>query len=46
VEGDFGRLQFRVENEPSPMNPASSHLASLSAIALLREIASPLKLGT
>jgi aspartate dehydrogenase len=46
VRGDFGTLSLRVENEPSPMNPASSHLASLSAIALLRQIASPLKVGT
>lgn len=46
VHGDFGTLHLKVENEPSPMNPASSHLASLSAIALLRQIASPLKLGT
>ncbi|MCA1812333.1 MAG: aspartate dehydrogenase [Halobacteriales archaeon] len=46
VQGDFGSLSLKVENEPSPMNPASSHLASLSAIALLRQIASPLKVGT
>lgn len=46
VEGDFGTLHLKVENEPSPNNPASSHLASLSAIALLRDIVSPVKLGT
>jgi aspartate dehydrogenase len=46
VQGDFGSLSLRVENEPSPRNPATSHLASLSAIALLRDIASPLKVGT
>lgn len=46
VQGDFGTLHLKVENEPSPMNPASSHLASLSAIALLQQIVSPLKLGT
>lgn len=46
VQGDFGSLELKVENEPSPMNPASSHLASLSAIALLRQIANPLKIGT
>lgn len=46
VKGDFGTLHLKVENEPSPSNPASSHLASLSAIALLHQIASPLKLGT
>jgi aspartate dehydrogenase len=46
VRGDFGTLHLKVENEPSPTNPATSHLASLSAIALLRQIVSPLKLGT
>jgi aspartate dehydrogenase len=46
VQGDFGTLTLRVENEPSPHNPATSHLASLSAIALLHQIVNPLKLGT
>jgi aspartate dehydrogenase len=46
VRGDFGTLTLKVENEPSPRNPASSHLASLSAIALLRQVANPLKVGT
>lgn len=45
VKGDFGTLSLKVENEPSE-NPATSRLASLSAIALLHQIASPLKLGT
>lgn len=45
VKGDFGTLTLKVENEPS-LNPATSRLASLSAIALLHQIASPLKLGT
>ncbi|HEV8360545.1 MAG TPA: aspartate dehydrogenase [Candidatus Thermoplasmatota archaeon] len=46
VEGDFGLLTLKVENEPSPHNPATSHLASLSAIALLHQIVHPLQLGT
>ncbi len=45
VEGDFGRARIEVENLPSPTNPRTSHLASLSAIALLRRILSPVEIG-
>lgn len=45
VEGDFGRARIEVENQPSPTNPKTSYLASLSAIALLRRIVSPLEVG-
>ncbi len=45
VEGDFGRARIEVENQPSPSNPRTSHLASLSAIALLRRILSPIEIG-
>ncbi|MEK6985626.1 MAG: aspartate dehydrogenase [Candidatus Thermoplasmatota archaeon] len=45
IEGSFGRARIEVENLPSPNNPATSHLASLSAIALLRRIVSPIEIG-
>ncbi|HPE63046.1 MAG TPA: aspartate dehydrogenase [Methanothrix sp.] len=46
AEGDFGRITTRVENVPSPRNPKTSYLAALSAIATLRSIAEPIKIGT
>jgi aspartate dehydrogenase len=35
-EGTFGKIQIVVQNIPSPSNPRTSHLASLSAIECLR----------
>ncbi|HLF23092.1 MAG TPA: aspartate dehydrogenase, partial [Burkholderiales bacterium] len=46
AEGDFGTLTVRVESEPSETNPATSKLAYLSAIALLRQLQDPVKVGT
>ncbi len=46
AEGDFGQIFTRVENVPSPKNPRTSYLAALSAIATLRSIVEPLKIGT
>ncbi len=46
IEGDFGRITTRTENFPSPNNPKTSYLASLSAIATLKTITSSLKIGT
>lgn len=46
VEGDFGRIATKVENIPSPRNPKTSYLAALSAIATLRSIVQPVKIGT
>lgn len=45
MEGDFGRARIEVENLPSPNNPRTSHLAALSAIAMLRRILSPIEVG-
>lgn len=45
MEGDFGRARIEVENLPSPDNPRTSHLAALSAIAMLRRILSPIEVG-
>jgi aspartate dehydrogenase len=39
AEGAFGRLKTVTENLPSPRNPKSSYLASLSAVAELRNAA-------
>lgn len=46
VEGAFGKFTTRVENVPSPTNPKSSYLASLSAIATLKKISNPFQTGT
>lgn len=46
VEGDFGKLVSRTENLPSPENPKTSFLASLSAIATLKNILDVVKIGT
>ena len=46
ARGAFGELTCRVENRPSPENPASSHLASLAALALVRRFVSPVQVGT
>jgi aspartate dehydrogenase len=45
LEGDFGRLRIEVENVPSE-NPRTGRLSYLSAIAMLRELGSPLRVGT
>lgn len=45
IEGDFGRIRCEVENLPSPENPKTSWLASLSAMATLRRILDPIQIG-
>jgi aspartate dehydrogenase len=44
VEGEFGRLAIEMENVPSE-NPRTGKLSYLSAIAMLRELGSPLRVG-
>jgi len=46
AEGELGKINLSVENLPSQINPRSSKLAAFSALALLEEIASPVKIGT
>lgn len=46
ARGAFGEMTCRVENRPSPDNPASSYLASLAALALIRRFVSPVQVGT
>lgn len=46
VRGEFGNLFVRVENVPSVANPKTSYLAALSAIATLKSISYPIRVGT
>ncbi|MCK9312470.1 MAG: aspartate dehydrogenase [Methanocorpusculum sp.] len=44
-EGEFGEAYVRVRNVPSPANPATSYLAALSILTLLRNLDNPLVIG-
>jgi aspartate dehydrogenase len=46
IESDAGRISTRVENLIHPDNPKTSFLAVLSAIATLRQILEPVRVGT
>jgi aspartate dehydrogenase len=46
VEGEFGRFRAITENLPSPSNPKTSYLTSLSAIVMLKKIVEPIHIGT
>ncbi|BBL67769.1 aspartate dehydrogenase [Methanoculleus chikugoensis] len=46
VEGDFGDIYVRVRNVPSPDNPATSYMAALSILTLLKNLENPLVVGT
>jgi len=47
AQGKFGKFSVKVENVPSPNNPKTSRLATLSAIECLRKICgSPINIGT
>ena len=46
VTGEFGNLFVCVENVPSIANPKTSYLAALSAIATLKGISHPIRVGT
>jgi predicted dinucleotide-utilizing enzyme len=46
AEGEFGDAYIRVRNTPSPDNPATSYLAALSILTLLRDMDDPLVVGT
>jgi predicted dinucleotide-utilizing enzyme len=45
ARGAAGEVEFISRNVPSPDNPATSYLAALSAIALLKKLASKLQVG-
>lgn len=44
-EGEFGEAYVRVRNVPSPANPATSYLAALSILTLLKNLDNPLVIG-
>ncbi|MDD3406700.1 MAG: aspartate dehydrogenase [Methanomicrobium sp.] len=46
VEGDFGDFYLKIENNPCPQNPATSYLAALSIITLLKNLEKPMIIGT
>ncbi len=46
AEGVFGDIYIRVNNLPSPDNPATSYLAALSILSLLNNLEEPLVVGT
>jgi len=45
-EGAFGKFSARVENFPMSENPKTSYLAALSAVAMLENILSNIRIGT
>lgn len=46
AQGEFGRVAITTDNLPSPDNPATSYLAALSVLTLLRDLADPVTVGT
>lgn len=46
VDSDAGKIITRTENVVHPDNPKTSYLAVLSAIATLKQILEPIKIGT
>jgi len=45
IQGNFGRITTRAENLPSPVNPKTSQLAILSAIATLKQVTDSVRIG-
>jgi aspartate dehydrogenase len=46
IGGDFGEAYIRITNVPSPENPATSYLAALSILSLLKNLDNPIIVGT
>ena len=46
IAGEFGEATITVQNVPSPDNPATSYLAALSIITLLKDLDNPFIIGT
>ncbi len=46
IESDAGKIISRCENVVHPDNPKTSYLAVLSAVATLKQILEPIKIGT
>jgi aspartate dehydrogenase len=45
ARGPAGEVEFTARNEPFPSNPATSYLAALSAVSLLKRLAAHLQVG-
>ncbi|MBS7642595.1 MAG: aspartate dehydrogenase [Candidatus Bathyarchaeia archaeon] len=45
VEGEFGEFRIETRNVQFPLNPKTSMIAALSALALLKSIVDPIKIG-
>lgn len=45
AEGDFGTFNLTLENHPSPMNPKTSYLTSLSLLSSLKALGKSIVLG-
>jgi len=46
IEGSSGKIFTRTENVIHPDNPKTSYMAVLSAVAVLKQILEPIKIGT
>jgi aspartate dehydrogenase len=46
ARGTFGSVSIRTDNLPSPENPATSYLAALSVLTLLKNLGDPISVGT
>jgi aspartate dehydrogenase len=45
AKGAFGEMTAKTSNVPSPTNPATSYLAALSAVAVLKKVGDSVKVG-
>jgi len=45
AQGDFGKMQLQVENNPMPSNPKTSLLAAMSMLAVLQNKGEALRIG-
>ncbi len=46
IKGEFGEFYIKINNNPCPDNPATSYLAALSIVTLLKNIDRPIVVGT
>jgi aspartate dehydrogenase len=46
IRGKTGNISIRLENVPAPENPKTAWLACYSALAALKQVASPIRYGT
>lgn len=45
IEGDFGRAEVKIENNPSPTNPKTSFLTALSILSTLESLETQIHIG-